>query len=69
MLNEFFGFESGSSVYGSRDDSVVNFAADVEKRDAVVKAFKVRDLMNTCSPSLLSICFQHAWLAYGTRSI
>lgn len=65
MLHEFLGLESGSSVYGTRDDSIVNFAADVEKRDAVVKAFKVHVLINHCPTPWLIIYFQHAWLAYG----
>lgn len=42
LINEWLGFESGASLYGSNQDNVVNLSADVEKRDATIKAFKVR---------------------------
>ncbi len=63
-LNEFLGLEEGGHVPETQ-----SFTADVEKRDAVVSAFKVssvqyRRLLYAERGGMR----QHAWLAYGASA-
>lgn len=42
FLNKWLGFSDDSTIYGTSQDTIINFSADIEKQDAVVRAFKVR---------------------------
>lgn len=43
LLNNWLGFNDDEiTIFGTSQDTIVNLSADVEKQEAVVKAFKVR---------------------------
>ena len=46
----------------------VDFSADILKRDAIVKAFKVRRTAFFPSFPYIDLALQHAWAAYGRKS-
>jgi hypothetical protein len=56
LLSEWVGLsEDDTIIYGSSRDNIIDFSADVEKRHAVVEAFKVRVNFGEHSP-VFEIC-------------
>ena len=45
----------------------VDFSADILKRDAIVKAFKVRRTVFFTPFPYIDLALQHAWAAYGRK--